>query len=295
MHYGKLTGKPRYVVEVDIKNFFDSIDHDWLIKMVEKRVQDQSILKLIRKWLKAGIKYDDGHVENPEKGTPQGGVISPILANIYLHYVLDMWYETEVRLHCWKNTTLVRYADDFVAAFQFEEDARWFYAALPVRFAKFGLILSEEKTNKIRFSRLEKEKSKPFDFLGFTFRWGATRKGYDIVLTRTSPNKFHKVIREFAEWIRENRHKPLRCIMEQVKTKLRGHRNYFGRQGNSACVWKVYRAVEKLLFKWLNRRSQRKSYSWKTFNKMLDFYNVKSSARIGNNGVQISFLSLLLD
>jgi group II intron reverse transcriptase/maturase len=289
----QLMGKYRLVIEVDIQSFFDSINHDWLIKMIEVRVNDSSITGLIRQWLKAGIKYDDGHVENPEQGTPQGGVISPILANIYLHYVLDNWFQTAVKLECSMEATLVRYADDFVVAFRSEKDANWFFSELPGRFAKFGLTLSEDKTRKIRFTRFDKDGSGTFDFLGFNFRWGVSRKGHDVVLTRTSGKKIHKTINEFAKWIKENRNKPVRWIMQRVKSKLLGQKNYFGIQGNSERVWQIMRAYERLLYKWLNRRSQRRSYSWGAFREMISFYNVWLSARIGNNGVQMSFMSLL--
>ena len=289
----QLMGKYRWVVEIDIKSFFDSIDHELLIKMVEMRVNDSSIIDLIRQWLKAGIEYEDGHVENPERGTPQGGIISPILANIYLHYALDTWFETEVKLHCKMESTLVRYADDLVTAFRSEEDANWFYKALPGQLAKFGLALSEDKTRKLKFTRFDKQNSESFDFLGFMFHWGFSHRGNDVVLVHTSGKKVRRAISEFTDWIRAYRNKSLRWIMELAKSKLRGHRNYFGIQGNSKRIEQVYRGFVSSLYKWLNRRSQRKSYSWASLQDMLTFYNVKSSAVLRNNGVQVSFLSLL--
>jgi group II intron reverse transcriptase/maturase len=292
--WNEINGQYRYVVEVDIKSFFDSIDHEKLIRMIEIRVADSSLTDLIGKWLKAGIQYDDGHVENPEEGTPQGGVISPILANIFLHYALDNWFQTDVKMKCTGRTTLIRYADDFVAAFQSEIDAEWFYSEVGKRLAEFGLELSEEKTRKIRFTRFDKDGSGTFDFLGFTFQWGTSRKGNDVVKTRTSTRKQYKAITAFVEWIKRNRHMHLSKVMSGIKSKLRGHRNYFGRSGNSSRIKQVYRAVEYGLFKWLNRRSQRKSYTWKTFDEMMKFYNVWSCAKLSNQGVQISFLSLLV-
>jgi len=291
--WGELMGKYRCVVEVDIKSFFDSIDQEWMVRMLEKRVSDRAIVSLIRQWMRAGVMQEDGATEFPEKGTPQGGVISPILANIYLHYVLDKWFETEVRTHCKSNRMLVRYADDFVAAFRYQRDANWFYRQLPTRFAKFGLTLSAEKTRKIRFNRFKKESSESFTFLGFTFFWDVSRKGRDVVKVHTSGKKIRKTLQDLKEWIRDNRNRPVTWIVNQLKVKLRGHKNYFGIQGNSEKIGQVVRETVKILYKWLNRRSQRKSYSWKTFGAMLRSFNFYESSRIGNDGVQLSFLSHL--
>lgn len=289
----ELMGKYRFVVEVDIKNFFDTIDHDLMVKMLEKRVDDKSLISLIKQWMRAGVLHDDGWIENPEQGTPQGGVISPILANIYLHYVLDQWFQTEVRLHSESDITLVRYADDYVAAFRFERDADQFYRWLPGRFAKFGLTLSEEKTKKIQFNRFEKEKSEPFNFLGFTFFWDVSRKGNDVVKVHTSGKKINRTLRELKQWIKDNRSKPISWIMAHLKMKLQGHKNYFGIQGNSARIRQVVEGAIAILYKWLNRRSQRRSYNWRRFRDMLQYYDFYSIARIGNYGKQLSLLSYL--
>jgi RNA-directed DNA polymerase len=291
--WNELMGKYKWVVEVDIRNFFGSIDHSWMIKMVEKRVDDKSIIWLIKQWLRAGVICDDGTTENPEQGTPQGGVISPILANIYLHYVLDQWFRTEIRLHSDSDLTLVRYADDFVAAFRLQQDAERFYELLPARFAKFGLVLADDKTRKILFTRFDKDNSKPFNFLGFTFFWGTSRKGNDAVKVYTSRKKIHRTLQTIKQWIKENRNRPISWIMEHIKAKLRGHKSYFGIQGNSSRIWQVAGGIADILYKWLNRRSQRKSYNRLSFRQMLDYFNYYSSARIGNYGVQVSFLSYL--
>jgi group II intron reverse transcriptase/maturase len=289
--WNKLMGTFRYVVEVDIKSFFDTIDHQWMVKMVEKRVNDKSIVWLIKQWLRAGIMMEDGSTENPERGTPQGGVVSPILANIYLHYVLDLWFQTEVRKHSAMEVTLVRYADDFVAAFRFKADADRFYEWLPERFAKFGLTLSDEKTRKILFTRFEKKISDPFTFLGFTFYWGTSHKGNDVVMVHTSRKKIHQTLQNIKQWVKENRGKSKRWIIEQVMIKLRGHKNYFGIQGNSSCIKQVVDETITILYKWLNRRSQRRSYNWESFERMLKHFNFRSLNGIRNNGVQISCLS----
>jgi len=291
--WDELIRKYGTVVEVDIQRFFDSLDQEWMIKMVEKRVNDRAILDLIRQWMRAGVMHEDGATEYPEEGTPQGGVISPILANIYLHYVLDQWFETEVKKHSTSDQVLVRYADDFVAAFRYQKDADWFYKQLPKRFAKFGLTLSKEKTRKIRFNRFKKESSEPFTFLGFTFYWGVSRKGNDVVMVHTSGLKIRKTIQNLKEWIKDNRHRPITWIITKLKEKLRGHKNYFGIQGNSGKIEQVVKETVYLLHKWLNRRSQRKSYSWDTLDAMLQSFNFYESSRIGNNGVQLSFLSRL--
>lgn len=291
--WDQLMGKYRWVVEVDIKNFFGSIDHEWMIKMLEKRVNDKSLLWLIKQWLRVGILHEDGTIENPEEGTPQGGVVSPILANIYLHYVLDQWFQTEVVLHSASECTLVRYADDFLTAFRCKEDADRFYEWLPKRFAKFGLELAEDKTKMLQFNRFEKDKSEPFNFLGFTFFWGLSRKGNDAVKVHTSRKSFHRTIQSIKQWIKDNRDRSVTWIMERLKLKLRGHKSYFGIQGNSHRINQLVYRVGAILFKWLNRRSQKKSYNWAAFKTMLGHFNFYQVARIGNDGVQLSFLSYL--
>lgn len=291
--WDELKGKYRYVVEVDIRNFFGSIDHQWMIKMLEQRVNDKSLLSLVNQWMRAGILNEDGSTENPEEGTPQGGVISPILANIYLHYVLDQWFETEVRLHSEAELTLVRYADDFVAAFRYETDAEQFYKWLPQRFAKFGLKLSEEKTRKIQFNRFEKQTNQTFNFLGFTFCQATSRTGNDIVKVITSAKKMRQTLHTLKVFIKENRSKPLPWLLEQVKKKLRGHRAYFGIQGNSERIHNLTYWTKRLLFKWLNRRSQRKSFNWKEFERILEQFDFSEVAYLRNYGVQQSFLSYL--
>lgn len=173
--------KYSYIVEADIKGFFDNISHEWLIRMIQERVDDSALVGLIRKWLKAGVLDVSNLVIHPATGTPQGGIISPILANIYLHFALDLWFEKIVKPRCEGEAYLCRFADDFVCAFRYKKDAEKFYGALGLRLGKFGLELSEEKTNIISFSRFRKEENTHFDFLGFEFRWGISRKGKDII------------------------------------------------------------------------------------------------------------------
>jgi len=193
-----------YVVEADIKSFFDNINHDLLMVMLSKKIDDKPFLRLIRKWLKAGV-LEAGKVINPVTGSPQGGVISPILANIYLHYVLDEWFEEVVKAHCRGKVYLCRYADDFVCLFQYEDDARRFYKALGLRLAKYGLSLAEDKTRMLRFSRLHMEDKTWFEFLGFEFRWGRNRVGKPQVLKRTSRKKYRNSLKRFSDWCKKNR------------------------------------------------------------------------------------------
>ncbi len=177
------------VVEADIRGFFDHMDHDWLLEMLERRIDDRAFLGLIRKWLKAGILDTDGEVVHPQTGTPQGGIVSAILANVYLHYALDLWFERVVKKSCQGKAVLVRYADDWICAFQHEDDAQRFYQALAKRLKKFGLEIAEEKTNKLAFSRHCLRKGQRFIFVGFEFYWESDRKGQPRVKRRTAPKK----------------------------------------------------------------------------------------------------------
>ncbi|MCP4198284.1 MAG: group II intron reverse transcriptase/maturase, partial [Proteobacteria bacterium] len=191
-------GRYNYVVEADIKGYFDNIDHDWLLKMLEQRVDDRPFLRLVKKWLKAGVLEEGKNVVEPESGTPQGGSVSPVLANVYLHYVFDLWFQKEVGRHMRGKTFFVRYADDFVCLFQYKEDAEMFYYWLPRRLAKFGLGTAPDKTRIIHFNFVHRDKS--FDFLGFEFRWRISRKGRPYMSPRTSLNKMGSALRDFRQW-----------------------------------------------------------------------------------------------
>lgn len=259
-----MTGKYHYVVEADIKGFFDNIDHDWLERMLELRVADRGLIRLIKKWLKAGVLETDGKVIHPLTGTPQGGIVSPILANIYLHYALDLWFERTVRRHCRGAIYMCRYADDFVCAFERKEDAERFYKALPKRLGKVNLSLATEKTRILKFSRNQRD-SGNFDFLGFEFRWGKSRKGFGIVRRRTSRKRFRKSLKTFASWCRENRHWRMNDLFRMINAKLRGYYLYYGVTGNIDSLQEFHWHAMRAVFKWLNQRSQRTSYTWVTF------------------------------
>jgi RNA-directed DNA polymerase len=264
-----------WLVEADIQGFFDNIDHAWMLRMLEERIDDQAFIRLIGKWLKAGVLEDIHTVTHPATGTPQGGVISPILANIYLHYALDLWFEKVVKKEAKGECLHMRYADDFVDAFRYKEDAeRYYREQLPERLAKFKLALAPEKTRMLRFTRYEVHKSESFEFLGFEFRWGQNRHKRPQVKRRTVRKKLRAACREMQAWIKKNRQAGIRPLMATLARKLRGHWNYFGVPHNSKSLWEFYRHACVLVYKWLNRRSQRRSFTWARLIAMLDRYQI---------------------
>lgn len=267
-------GRYRFVVEADIRGFFDNMDHEWMVRMLEQRIDDGAMIWLIRKWLKAGVMETDGKVIHPATGTPQGGIISPILANIYMHYALNLWFEKIVKRHCKGAATIFVYADDFVAAFEYEEDARRYYNVLGKRLGKFGLELSSDKTRIVRFSRCDKKGSGAFEFLGFEYRWLKSRTGKDWLKRSTARKKLINSIKNFQKWCKENRHIPLKRFFSKLNSKLRGYVNYYGVIGNLDRLEKFFYGMRRILFKWLNRRSERASYNWKGFSQMLCHFGV---------------------
>jgi len=290
----ELMNKYSWVVESDISGFFDNVNHNWMLKMLERRINDKALIGLILKWFRAGILQPDGAVEHPERGTPQGSIVSPILANIYLHYVLDLWFEQEVKKNAVGNAKMIRYADDFVVAFRYHKDATHFNKILSARMKKFNLDLAEEKTRKLLFSRFRKEDSKAFEFLGFEYRWTISRRGKDIIHLRTSGKKLRRIILELRIWLKKHSSKRLKWIMGMVKAKLRGLYNYFGVSGNSASLKEIYFLYRKTLYLILNRRSQRKSFNYNQFSYILRFHGVLPyRSRIVNEGTQLSLLPYL--
>lgn len=262
-----------WVVEADIRGFFDSMDHDWLIRMLEQRIGDRKILRLIRKWLKAGILEPDLTMLHPETGTPQGGIVSPILANIYLHYALDLWFEHMVKPKCRGKAKIVRYVDDFVCAFQYHDEAAQFQQALEERLGKFQLALAPEKTRSFRFNRFFIG-GEQFDFLGFTYRWGKNSKGAPQVWRKTARDRFRGALKRLKEWLRKARNLPMKELMKTLKSKYRGHRNYYGVVGNKHLLDSFEHFATGIVFKWLNRRSQRRSYNWQGFRQALIRYGL---------------------
>ena len=258
-----------WVVEADIKGFFDNIDHEWLLRMLRLHIDDEAFIALIRKWLKAGVLDIPGQILHPEQGSPQGGVISPILANIYLHYVLDLWFEKVVRKHSRRRAILIRYADDFVVGFYDLTDARRFFKVLGKRLAKFGLQLAQDKTRLLRFGKNGGSLNQSFDFLGFTFRWERSRKGLPIVSAIMSKKNFHAALRRLKDWLKANRFLKLPILMAALGLKLRGLYRYYGLYRNFSRLETLAHHLKWMLFKWLNRRSQRRSYTLKRFFSML--------------------------
>jgi len=265
--------KVNYILEADIKGFFDNLDHQQLVKFMGLRIADPNIKRLVVRFLKAGVMEQD-NLEPTLKGTPQGAIISPVLANIYLHYVLDVWFERIVKKYCKGEAYLIRYADDFVCGFQYKQDALRFYKALQARLDKFNLRLALNKTKIIEFGRFaardrdNRGEGKPetFSFLGFTHYCSKNRKGKFRVKRKTDVKKFRAKAKAFKVWIKAVRNINLMSeLFIEVKPKLLGHYAYYGITDNSVMIRNYYDIVVKLLFKWLNRRSQRKSFSFTTF------------------------------
>ena len=268
-------GNYHYVVEADIKGFFDNIDHDWMLKMLAERIDDKALLWLIKKWLKAGILETDGSIIHPETGTPQGGIISPILANIYLHYVLDLWFQKVVKPQCHGEACLIRFADDFVCAFEHREEADRFYQVLGKRLGKFGLHLSQDKTRVIPFSQQGTLGQTSFDFLGFEFRWGLDRAGQPRVQRRTAGKRLRRSLRNVNVWVKAYRHLRLPLLIDRLNAKLRGYYNYYGVQGNFASLQRFFVGVLWRLRKQLNQRSQRKSYNGTGFRELIAQFQIE--------------------
>jgi RNA-directed DNA polymerase len=269
-----------YVIEADIKGFFDNVSHDWLLKMLEVRIKDPSFLMLIRRFLKAGY-IEEGRLVKTKQGTPQGGNLSPMLANIFLHYVLDLWFEKRIKPQMAGEVYLVRYADDFLIMVQKQSDACIIEQALRDRFKKFSLTLHPEKTRTISFSRKEPENAKrqghkpnTFEFLGLTHFWQCSFEGGWYMLSRrTSAKRFCRACRAMNEWLRTVRNW---CKTKEwwliLASKLRGHYQYYGVSGNSRMLKMFYYRVMRLLHKWLNRRSQRNRWNWERFTEYLKHY-----------------------
>jgi RNA-directed DNA polymerase len=270
-----------WVLEVDIQSFYDSLDHGHLRSFLDQRVRDGVLRRAIDKWLKAGV-MEEGEVWYPDLGTPQGGVVSPILANIYLHEVLDTWFEQQVRPRLRGRAFLIRYADDFVMVFQREEDARRVKEALPKRFGKYGLTLHPTKTRLVDFRRTSQgkggegaraeERPQTFDLLGFTHHWGLSRNGKPMVKRRTASSRLSRGLKGIARWCRENRHRPVREQHKELSGKVRGHYAYYGITGNARALGRFRNEVERAWRKWLDRRSDRAKMKWDRFRQLLVRY-----------------------
>jgi RNA-directed DNA polymerase len=252
-------GRYNCVVEAAITGFFDNIGHDWLMRVLGERIEDGAFLRLIRKWLRAGVLATDGQVLHPVTGTPQGGIISPILANVSLHWAPDLWFHKVVKPRGGGEACLIRYADDCVCAFHYQADAERSYRELGQRLGRFGLALSPDKTRVIPFTRQQVPGHTSFDFLGCEFRWGRDRAGKPHRKRRTSRKKLRTSRTRVTEWGKEKCRYRLKDLLREVKAQLRGDYHDDGVNGNSASLQEFFTCVIRILFKWLKRRSQRRS------------------------------------
>ena len=290
-----------FVVEADIKGFFENIQWEWLERMLEQRIKDEAFLNLIRKWLRAGILEEDGRVIHPQTGTPQGGVVSPVLANIYLHYALDLWFERIVQPQQQGRCRMIRYADDFVACYEYRHEAEAFEKALKTRLAKFGLEVAAEKTKTLRFGANGGPHNGRFDFLGFEFYWEPDRQGRPRVKRRTATKKWRAGLQRMKEWMKTNRHQKVRRLMKTLRAKLQGTWNYYGLIGNNRRMQLFYNETCRTAYKWLNRRSQRRSLGWPALNRLLARFQVPPPRIVEKNGQrmpcqrELSFCPRLLE
>jgi group II intron reverse transcriptase/maturase len=266
-------GSVSWLLEADIQSFFDSMDRTMLLELLQIRVADGSLLRLIGKCLHVGV-LDGAEYSTPDRGTAQGSVLSPLLGNVYLHYVLDVWFAQEVQPRMRGRATLVRYADDFVIGFERHDDAERVMAVLGKRFERFGLTLHPDKTKLVPFRRPSRQHQggkgpATFDFLGFTLYWGRTRRGGWMMWCKTRGVRLRRAIQSVAEWCRRYRHLPVQAQHAALKRRLQGHFNYFGVSGNFRCLMLLVEAVKRCWFKWLNRRSQRSRLNWQRYAELL--------------------------
>ncbi len=267
-----------HVLEVDIRKFFDNLDHGHLRTFLQLRVRDGVLLRLIGKWLNAGV-MEDGNVSYPDSGSPQGGVVSPLLSNVFLHYVLDLWFEQEVKPRLRDRAFLIRFADDFVIGFRDDRDARRVMEVIPKRLGKYGLTIHPTKSRLIPFrpsspwandSRGEpQECAGTFDLLGFTHYWARSRTGYWVVKLKTAADRFSRAVRSIDSWCQANRHLPLREQQHKLNEKLRGHYAYYGVTGNGSALSRFLHEVERRWRKWLLRRNRERALNWTLFRRLL--------------------------
>ncbi len=269
-----------WILEVDIRKFFDTLCHAHLREFLQLRVRDGVLKRLVGKWLSAGV-FEAGNLSYPDEGSPQGGVISPALANVYLHYVLDTWFEQEVKPRLRGKAHLIRFADDFVLLFTHESDARRVLEVLPKRFGKYGLTLHPEKTRLVPFYRPSSRKHDgrgdpqgpgTFDLLGFTHYWGKTRRGGWAVKWKTMSKRLTRAVRSIAQWCRKYRHLSICVQHSKLSQKIRGHYAYYGVTGNARSLVNFLYSVQRVWRKWLNCRNSRREMVWERFNRLLARY-----------------------
>jgi RNA-directed DNA polymerase len=275
-----------WIVDADVSGYFDNIDHALLLEMIKQRVNDGGLIRLIGKWLNAGVLEGD-ELYHPEKGTPQGGVISPLLANIFLHHILDEWYVKQIKPRLKGGSFLIRFADDFVIGCELEEDARRLMAVLPKRFARFNLTIHPKKTVLIEFRPVEQNRKDSqgkltFDFLGFTHYWSISRKGNWVIKRKTSNKRLRRAMKTLWRWCRYNRHIKLREQHQILCSKLRGHFQYYGIRCNYRMLEVIYEHVRRAWRRWLGRRTRGGYISWEKFDRMLLSYPLPKPRIIHN-------------
>ena len=261
-----------YIIDADIKNYFGSIDHGLLREFLDRRVKDGVIRKMLDKWLKAGI-LEDNQLSYPREGTPQGGLVSPLLSNIYLHYVLDEWFLEQIQPLLSGKSFIVRYADDFVLGFENSTDVARVMKVLGKRFEKYKLELHPDKTRVINLKSKRGEGNRSFDFLGFTHYLSKSRKGKLVLKRKTSSKKFTVARGKVYDWIKQNRHRKLKELIPKLNAKLRGHYNYYGMTFNDKGISRYYYQVKRILHKWLNRRGGKSVWNWARFIKLITEWN----------------------
>ena len=265
-----MINKVNYILDCDIKGFFDNVNHEWLIKFLEHDIQDKNFIRYIVRFLKSGIIEDLKYYES-DKGTPQGGIISPILANVYLHYVLDTWFYV-IKKKFKGEMYLIRYADDFVVLFQYENEANQFYKLLLERLSRFGLEIATDKTRILPFGRFKGKKEDKFTFLGFDFHNGKTINGKYRTHIKSSVKKLKVKRQNLKEWARKNMHNPIDAIMTTLNRKLEGHYNYYGINGNYRSIKKFFTYAKYTMFRVFNRRSQKRHMKYEDFERIWKCY-----------------------
>ena len=281
------TRKVSWISDADIRGFFDNVCHERLLELLQKRISDPKLLALIQRFLKSGVMIE-GRRRNTDEGVPQGSVLSPLLANVYLHYVLDQWFEQDVQPRMRGESYIVRFADDFICAFELESDARRFQDVLPKRLARYSLELAEEKTQLLRFGRFARRDCQrfgegapaTFDFLGFTHYCGLSRAGKFKPKRKTASKKYRAKVSDLKSWFRRNLTTPLSEVWAKLNAKLRGHYQYYGINDNWSQLMKFRQAAKQLAFRWLNRRSQRKSKTWPQLDAYMSGFPLASPTKL---------------
>ena len=281
------TRKVSWISDADIRGFFDNVCHKRLLELLQKRISDPKLLALIQRFLKSGVMIE-GRRRSTDEGVPQGSVLSPLLANVYLHYVLDQWFERDVQPRMRGESYIVRFADDFICAFELESDARRFQDVLPKRLARYSLELAEEKTQLLRFGRFARRDCQrfgegapaTFDFLGFTHYCGLSRAGKFKPKRKTASKKYRAKVSDLKSWFRRNLTTPLSEVWAKLNAKLRGHYQYYGINDNWSQLMKFRQAAKQLAFRWLNRRSQRKSKTWPQLDAYMSRFPLASPTKL---------------